>query len=132
MSELVFLIVGFVIAAAVMGAIIALLLRSRAPLKDAAAEQHLAELNVRVQEMGDLLAKAHAQLQQTVPERLDAVSSRLGESMQNSTKHTTEHLQQLHARLAVIDNAQKNITDLASQVTTLQSVLANKQSRGAF
>ncbi|HKY87684.1 MAG TPA: DNA recombination protein RmuC, partial [Pseudorhodoplanes sp.] len=35
-------------------------------------------------------------------------------------------------RLAVIDNAQKNITDLASQVTSLTSVLANKQQRGAF
>ena len=32
----------------------------------------------------------------------------------------------------MIDSAQKNITDLASQVTSLQSVLANKQSRGAF
>jgi len=32
----------------------------------------------------------------------------------------------------VIDGAQKNITDLASQVTSLQSVLSNKQSRGAF
>ena len=32
----------------------------------------------------------------------------------------------------MIDHAQKNITELASQVTTLQSVLGNKQSRGAF
>ena len=32
----------------------------------------------------------------------------------------------------MIDSAQKNITDLASQVTSLQSVLANKQTRGAF
>src|SRR6185312_10713879 len=39
---------------------------------------------------------------------------------------------QLHARLAVIDNAQKNITELATQVSSLQTVLSNKQSRGAF
>ena len=32
----------------------------------------------------------------------------------------------------MIDTAQKNITDLASQMTSLQSVLANKQRRGAF
>jgi DNA recombination protein RmuC len=92
----------------------------------------MADLNMRVQVMGELLAKAQSQLQQTVHERLDAVTARLGESMQSSTKHTSEHLQQLHARLAVIDSAQKNITDLASQVTSLQNVLANKQSRGAF
>jgi DNA recombination protein RmuC len=52
--------------------------------------------------------------------------------MQNATKHTTENLQKLNERLAVIDNAQRNLTDLASQVTSLQSVLTNKQSRGAF
>ena len=67
---------------------------------------------------GNLLAKAQSQLQQTVHERLDAVTARLGESMQTSTKHTAEHLQQLHARLAVIDSAQRNITDLASQMTS--------------
>jgi len=113
-------------------AIIVILLRPRAPVTDPAAEQRITDLNARVQTMGELLARAQNQLQQTVHDRLDAVSSRLGESMQNSTKHTTDHLQQLHARLAVIDTAQKNITDLAAQVTSLQSVLSNKQTRGAF
>src|SRR5258708_7524743 len=47
-------------------------------------------------------------------------------------QHTVESRQRLNERLAVIDNAQRNITDLASQVTSLQSVLANKQQRGAF
>ena len=32
----------------------------------------------------------------------------------------------------MIDSAQKNITELATQVSSLQGVLANKQSRGAF
>ena len=43
-----------------------------------------------------------------------------------------ENLPKLNERLAVIDGAQKNITDLASQVTSLRDVLANKQARGAF
>ncbi|MBX6327212.1 MAG: DNA recombination protein RmuC [Pseudolabrys sp.] len=120
------------IAAVCLAAVMVLALRPRPPASDPTAEARLVELNTRVQTMADLLAKAQAQLQQAVTERLDAVSARLGDSMQNSAKQTTEHLQQLHARLAVIDNAQKNITDLASQVTTLQQVLADKQSRGAF
>ena len=85
----------------------------------------------RVQSMGEMLASA-TQLQQTVHERLDAVTQNLGQSMQTSTKNTTDHFKQLHDRLAVIDSAQKNITDLATQVNSLHSVLANKQSRGAF
>jgi DNA recombination protein RmuC len=96
------------------------------------ADQRIVELGARVQQMGELLAKAQTQLQSSVHERLDAVTMHLGTSMQASSKQTTENLQKLNERLAVIDSAQKNLTDLASQVTSLQSVLANKQSRGAF
>jgi DNA recombination protein RmuC len=99
---------------------------------DPAAEQRMVELSTRVQQMGELLAKAQSQLQHTVNERLDSVTQRIGQSMQQTTQNTVENLQKLNERLAVIDNAQKNITDLATQVTSLQSVLTNKQNRGAF
>jgi DNA recombination protein RmuC len=112
--------------------VIAILIWQRKALHSAAGEQRMAELNARIQTMGDLLAKAQSQLQQTVHERLDAVTARLGESLQTSTKNTADHLQQLHSRLSVIDTAQKNITDLASQMTSLQTVLSSKQQRGAF
>jgi DNA recombination protein RmuC len=79
-----------------------------------------------------LLAKGQSQLQHAVNERLDTVSHRLGDSLEKSKQHTAENLQKLNERLAVIDRAQKNITELASQVTSLQGVLANKQQRGAF
>src|SRR6187455_3317241 len=74
--------------------VIAILLWQRKPLHDAAGEQRMVELNTRIQTMGDLLARAQSQLQQTVHERLDAVTARLGESLQTSTKNTTDHLQQ--------------------------------------
>ena len=79
-----------------------------------------------------LLANGQSQLQRTVNERLDSVSHRLGDSLEKTKQSTSENLQKLAERLAVIDRAQKNITDLATQVTSLQGVLANKQSRGAF
>jgi len=125
------LAIGTIVAIGVI-VLIVMLSRPRKPPPDPVAEQRMADLNARVQAMGQLLAQAQSQLQQTVHERLDAVTARLGDSMRMSTKDTTDHLQQLHARLAVIDSAQKNITDLASQVTSLQNVLANKQTRGAF
>lgn len=112
--------------------VIALLVRKPEPVVDAEADQRLRELNARLDAMGSWLQNSHTQLQHTVNTRLDAVSQNLGESMKTTTKNTTDHLQQLHARLAVIDNAQKNITDLAGTVTSLQNVLSNKQSRGAF
>ena len=126
---------GLAVAAVVvigLAAVIVLLLRKPEPVADPEAEQRLRELNARLDAMGNWLQNSHSQLQHTVNTRLDAVSQNLGESMKTSTKNTTDHLQQLHMRLAVIDSAQKNITDLAGTVTSLQNVLTNKQSRGAF
>jgi DNA recombination protein RmuC len=131
MTDPVLLAIGLAIAAGI-AAVIIILMRPRAPQSDPAAEQRLLELNAKIAAMGELLAGAQTRLQETVNQRLDAVTLNLGESLKSSTKNTTDHLQQLHARLAVIDSAQKNITDLASQVTSLQQVLGNKQSRGAF
>jgi DNA recombination protein RmuC len=91
-----------------------------------------AETAVRIEGMRDMLAGRQAELHRAVNERLDSVSHHLNQSMTTTRQHTVESLQKLNERLAVIDNAQRNITDLASQVTSLQSVLANKQSRGAF
>jgi len=86
----------------------------------------------RVHTMGETLSGRQAELARLLGERLDAVTHRLGQSMSESGRHTTESLRHLHERLAVIDHAQKNLTDLASQVTSLRDVLANKQMRGAF
>jgi DNA recombination protein RmuC len=102
------------------------------PMAAQLADQRIAELGARVQQMGELFANAQAQLQTTVNERLDTVTHNLGASLQTSTKHTVENLQKLNERLAVIDNAQKSLTDLSSQVTSLREVLSNKQQRGAF
>ena len=86
----------------------------------------------RLEAMIRMLAERQSQVQHAVNERLDTVTHRVGDSLQKTTQHTAENLQKLHERLAVIDNAQKNITALATEVTSLQGVLANKQSRGAF
>jgi len=99
---------------------------------DRATGQGLAQIHGRLDAMGAWLQTAQGQFQESVNQRLDAVTARVGETLQTSTKNTSDHLQQLHSRLAVIDGAQKNITELATQVTSLQSVLSNKQSRGAF
>jgi DNA recombination protein RmuC len=86
----------------------------------------------RVHMMGETLSGRQAELARLVGERLDAVTHRLGQSMTESGRHTMESLRHLHERLAVIDHAQKNLGELASQVTSLREVLANKQMRGAF
>lgn len=79
-----------------------------------------------------------AQFQQTaasqnqLSQRIDALNQRLGESLKETTDRTAATLGSIGARLSVIDEAQKNITALSGQVVSLQEILSNKQSRGAF
>jgi len=68
----------------------------------------------------------------TVDERLQGFSKQVGDRLNDSTtKHQTA-LADLRERLAVIDKAQQNLTELSTQVVGLQDILANKQARGAF
>ncbi|MGH7246917.1 MAG: DNA recombination protein RmuC [Pseudomonadota bacterium] len=125
------------IGAAVLVVIAMLLLRARKSDRPSAVTvaelvRAHADTAVRVEAMIGLLAKGQTQLAQAVNERLDSVSHRLGDSLEKTKQHTAENLQKLNERLAVIDSAQKHITELATQVASLQGVLTNKQERGAF
>jgi len=91
-----------------------------------------AETAGRLLALGDGLGGRQAELARLVAERLDAVSARLGNSMAETTRQTVERLQSLHERIAVLDHAQKNLTELSGQVVSLRDVLGNKQARGAF
>jgi DNA recombination protein RmuC len=142
------LIVLAILVIAVMGALAIAIVRLVRSARSEAAEQELraaeielrmheiartqAEASGRVQAMGEGLAVRQSELARLVNERLDAVSGRLGQSLETTTNQTVERLQHLHERLAVIDHAQKNLTELSSQVTSLRDVLSNKQVRGAF
>jgi DNA recombination protein RmuC len=90
------------------------------------------EANGRVDAMAQSLAGRQAEMARAVNERLDSVTHRVGQSMEQTTRNTMDSLRVLHERLGIIDDAQKNLSHLTTQVTTLRDVLANKQSRGAF
>jgi DNA recombination protein RmuC len=138
-----FIMAGAAVAAvAVLAALAAVIITAVRKMRRAdaeAAEKRMAELarlqietSARLGEMRDMLAGRQAELHRAVNERLDSVTHHLSQSMTATRQHTADNLAKLGERLAVIDGAQKNITELATQVSSLQSVLSNKQSRGAF
>jgi DNA recombination protein RmuC len=75
---------------------------------------------------------AQARLQIMLAERIEALDKRLGESLTDSATKTAATISGIGARLTVIDEAQKNIAALSGQVVSLQEILSDKQSRGAF
>ncbi len=91
-----------------------------------------ADLGGRLSQMSEQSAAERAELLRTLQERLDGVSKRMGESLEKSATKTASSLGELGKHLNVIDQAQKNISDLAGQVVGLQDILDNKQTRGAF
>lgn len=90
------------------------------------------EMQGRMGAMAEVFGSRQADLNKAIGERLDGMTTRLGHSMSEQTKSTHENLAKLQERLAVIDTAQNNIQSLANQVVELQSILSNKQTRGAF
>ncbi len=90
------------------------------------------EMNGKLQTVAEISVSRQSDLTRTMNERLDKVSHRLGQNLTQQTQTTGESLSKLHERLVLIDEAQKNITDLSSQVVGLREILANKQARGAF
>jgi DNA recombination protein RmuC len=131
------IVVAGLAALAALALVMARALRSR-DQRDHGADQVAefvrvqADTTARIEAMRDMLASRQADLARMVNERLDSVTHHLSQSMHTTRQHTADSLQKLNERLVVIDGAQKNITELASQVTSLQSVLTNKQQRGAF
>lgn len=91
-----------------------------------------AEMQGRIGTIAEVFGSRQAELTKALSERLDGMTSRLGNSITEQTKSTHENLAKLQERLAVIDTAQNNIQSLAGQVVQLQHILSNKQTRGAF
>jgi DNA recombination protein RmuC len=83
-------------------------------------------------QMGERLQAQERALARAVEERLAALGKRLDDGLQQSSHRQATTLHELRERLAVIDAAQKNITELSAQVVSLQDILSNKQARGAF
>lgn len=112
------------------------------------------QLRGGLQTVSDAQANAQARVIQTMERRLSSVQQqmndrlaenalkstnalsemqqRMQETLHGTSKQTTSSLVQLQERLAVIDKAQDNITKLSGDVLSLQDILANKQTRGAF
>ena len=118
-------------AAALGGAALALLLLAlvlSAALRAGRAARRAAELAAEVA----ALRAAQGSGVQAMEHRLAALSETMGESLTGAATRTAQSLGELRERLAAIDRAQANIEKLSGDVLSLQDILSNKQTRGAF
>jgi len=78
------------------------------------------------------LAETTQSLTGKVDERLDQIAGKVNERLEEGFKKTNETFVSVMARLATIDEAQKKIENLTGSVVSLQELLGDKRSRGAF
>ncbi|HTP75944.1 MAG TPA: DNA recombination protein RmuC [Rhizomicrobium sp.] len=122
---------GIVIAAL----ILALVPRRQAPVEPARPDPRMdtvlaaqGEITGRFQQT----IAAQAELQRAISERIDALNKRLGDTLSETASKSADLMGGIQTRLTVIDEAQKNIAALSGQVVSLQEILSDKQTRGAF
>ena len=82
--------------------------------------------------VSDAQAAQQAQMLRLMEARLAAVSEAMSVNLSSSARNTAQSLGELQQRLKTIDKAQENITKLSGDVLSLQDILSNKQTRGAF
>ena len=77
-------------------------------------------------------AGGQARIMETVERRLEEVQRAMGETLHGTATRTARSLGELQQRLEAIDRAQTKIEKLSGDVLSLQDILSNKQTRGAF
>ncbi|MCL6555578.1 MAG: DNA recombination protein RmuC [Burkholderiales bacterium] len=78
------------------------------------------------------LMSAMEVLTKTTDTRLEQISGKVSERLEEGFKKTNDTFAQVMARLATIDEAQKKIDGLTTNVVSLQELLGDKRARGAF
>jgi DNA recombination protein RmuC len=91
-----------------------------------------AEMTGRMQTIAEVFGSRQSDFVRLISERIDGLQHRVGQGLEATTRHQSENLSKLNERLAVIDAAQKNLTDLTGEIVGLKDILSNKQTRGAY
>jgi len=94
------------------------------------AEQELIQTTMRNATL-QLTASIEA-LTKSVDGRLEQIGGKVSERLDEGFKKTNQTFTDVMARLATIDEAQKKIDGLTTNVVSLQELLGDKRSRGAF
>ena len=77
-------------------------------------------------------AVSQSAMLQLMETRLAEVQRQMNEALHGSSTRTARSLGELQQRLETIDKAQEKIEKLSGNVLSLQDILSNKQTRGAF
>lgn len=100
--------------------------------QDAAAERFANALAASFETLRGTLVEQVEKLAQKTDGRLEQISGKVEERLEEGFRKTNETFVNVMTRLACIDEAQKKIDGLATNVVGLKEILGDKRARGAF
>jgi DNA recombination protein RmuC len=122
------LVPGLLVALALLLVVVLFLLLGRRNSDRSEAETMRQQLALAMSQQAETVQRVERSLR----EQEQALSKVVGERLDRTEKATGQIVTDLRERLVRIDEAQKKIGELSTQVVSLQEVLSNKQARGAF
>lgn len=90
------------------------------------------ELAKSLTQNAESLNSKMSELTKATDEKLKEIGGQVEKRLSEGFEKTTQTFNDILKRLALIDDAQKKITELSTNVVSLQEVLADKRTRGAF
>ncbi|QLG87540.1 DNA recombination protein RmuC [Chitinibacter bivalviorum] len=96
------------------------------------SKREMEQLQAALLQSSQTLTASVAELTKATDTRLGEISGKVTERLDEGFKKTNETFANVMARLATIDEAQKKIDGLTTNVVSLQELLGDKRSRGAF
>jgi len=78
------------------------------------------------------LTESFLGLSEAVDKRMGAINEKVEDRLSKGFSETNETFRQISERVKVIDEAQKNIQSLSTEMIGLQNILRNNQARGSF
>lgn len=129
--ELINVIITFLLIVLIVLAIIIIVLFN----KDNSKEKNLElrnDLNKDFQYFQSIINKEFDSLDERTQNKLLTMEERISNNLKDSFKTNAEIFSNINERIVKIDEAQKGINALSSEVVSLQSILQDKKNRGTF
>lgn len=124
------MIIVIVLAAVAALGVLALVLRGER--SSGRLDEVVAQTRAAQEQTAERIAAQERALRELLEARLTDMQKHMSDGILKSTDRTVATMTDIQKRLAVIDEAQKNISQLSTQMVGLQDILSNKQARGAF
>lgn len=95
-------------------------------------DSSLKQLNSFQSSLNSSLLSSITEINRKIDGNMADINAKVNQSLQEGFKNTSESMMNLNRQLTIVEEAQKNIDDLQTQISSLTDILSNNQKRGKY